>query len=100
MHKRPHSHAVHPVSERLLLARFLEDRQFLLRGLQRWEVVEQIAHERQVQLGVSLDDVLDAYKLAALHLLRVLQDKLGEFGRIGLAHVRLIDSKADRGDLK
>lgn len=71
LHEGPHSHAVHPIAERLLFAGFLDVRDFLVSCLQRGIVVEEIAYEGQVKLSVTFDNILDAHKLAAVHLLGV-----------------------------
>lgn len=50
--------------------------------------VEQVGHEGQVELAVSVDDVLRRDKLPAVHLRRLLQHQLGPLGQIVLLQVR------------
>lgn len=99
MYKRLDSHAVHPVAERFFLACFLEVGQLLFSWFQRGEVVEKVAQESEIQLGVTFDDIFHADELAAFHLLSVFQDKLCKFRGVRFAQVWLVNSKTGRSDL-
>lgn len=50
--------------------------------------VEQVGHEGQVELAVSVDDVLRGDKLPAVQLRRLLQHQLSPLGQIVLLQVR------------
>ncbi len=100
LHKRSDTHAVHPVTERLLLPSLLKIGQLLLGRLQGWEVVEQVAYKRQVQFGVSLDDIFGANEFAAFHLDGVRQHEFSKLRWVRLVQVGLIDSQVSWGDLE
>lgn len=99
LHKRLHSHAVHPVAESFLLSCFFKVGQLFFNWLKCRIVIEQVADESQIQLRVTINNILGSHKLAAFHLGGIVEDEPGKFHRVGHANVWFADPEFRRGDL-